>query len=112
MSRSEEPLTCTVELSTGSFVQLNHAPGHMRRMRQMYHDEVARLADRLAEGTMVEAPNPMCSFERVSGTASGGWCEIWIDVTAIVAVYPIATRPEPPRTQTVLAPMGLVPGEA
>jgi hypothetical protein len=105
MPRDNEPETCTVELTTGSFVHLACKPSAVLGLRLLYEQRVAAAR----EDNMVEPPSPIDLFERVTGPGVTGWRSIWIDVTQIVAVYPINARPEAPMVYSVLAAGGYVP---
>jgi hypothetical protein len=90
------PATCTVELSTGAFVHLNHEPLDVVNAR--YEAEVDEAN-----------ANALQEFKRVTNSSVTRWEQVWLDVTQIVAVYPLYGRPEPPMLYSVLTAGGIVP---
>lgn len=97
-----EPETCTVELSTGSFVLLAHRPSDVLTACEAH---AARHDAR--RGQAIESP--LKAFSRVTGGALTKWAECYLNVEQIVAVYPIAGRPEPGMVYNVLTAGGMVP---
>jgi hypothetical protein len=79
---------CTVELSTGSFVHLAHAPSLVLKRRYEREHQ--------APGMQVE------TFQRMAGTGVPEWTEVLIDVRHIVAIYPLDSRPAQPAMQIKL----------
>ena len=80
MGRGNEPETCTVELSTGSFVHLACPPSVVALARQSAYN-----AGR--------ACSSLWPFERVVSSVVR-WEAVLIDVTQVVAVYAVTERPE------------------
>lgn len=111
MVRSE-PETCTVELTTGSFIQLACQPrAVLMRQAKAIADQSSADAERLRGDVQRDPREPLGwlqEFQRVTGHATK-WEQVWIDVRQIVAVYPIHARPEPAMVYSVLAAGGMVP---
>lgn len=75
--------TCTVELSTGSFVEVAQTPEEVLRERGMA----------MGGSEMMEIV-PLIGSSRPDAE----WREkIWIDPLQVVAVYPLDERSQPPR---------------
>lgn len=81
--QSQEAITCTIELSTGSFLEISETPESVM---------VKRNAG-LAAGLMV-------TLQRLTGTnrSDADYRQmVFIDPAHIVAVYPLDEMPIPPR---------------